>query len=404
MALTANESFQLLVQKLYKSLPNFYMSETPYSAQILIRKKYQKTTISSPNSENEKIRLETQVHELQEKVRNFSEIIDTLETKLDQAEARAVKVFEEKKTEIAVWKNTLKKSNNEIDEAKKHLINKQKALKEKEKVIEKLEYKCENLERNNNTIKSDFNKVKNENKRLLKYREQVSLQTTKTALPDNKSFEDNKTDSNQNIQSDSSLQLCSSSSPPESACSDTPPPSTRSHARSPSAATPPPSQVSAVPGIQPRTQPAGSECLIEQPELPPEFASSESVKPSTEFCLQEETFSCFVCNTIFSKAELLIKHTASDHGLELCPFKLTDRGEEDQFVRFLKSIKFDQEYIEDRLKYYPVDWEHVEERIKFRKLAQLKLEITSKQIEKNMENKDISSFRYCGWSFDSNSI
>ena len=153
MALTAIESFQLLVQKLYESQLNFYMSETPYSAQILIRKKYQKTMISSPSSENDKIRyLETQVLELQEKVRNFSEIIDTLETKLDQAEARAVKVFEEKKTEIAVWKNTLKKSNNEIDEAKKDLVNKHKALKEKEKVIEKLEYKCENLEINNKTI------------------------------------------------------------------------------------------------------------------------------------------------------------------------------------------------------------------------------------------------------------
>ena len=110
MALTAIESFQLLVQKLYESQLNFYMSETPYSAQILIRKKYQKTMITSPSSENDKIRyLETKVLELQEKVRNFSEIIDTLETKLDQAEARAVKVFEEKKTEIAVWKKHLEK-------------------------------------------------------------------------------------------------------------------------------------------------------------------------------------------------------------------------------------------------------------------------------------------------------
>ena len=100
----------------------------------------------------------------------------------------------------------------------------------------------------------------------------------------------------------------------------------------------------------------------------------------------------------------MIKHTESEHGLELCPFRLTYRGEEDQSVRFFKGIKFDQEYNEQQLKYYPVNWEHVEERIKFRKLAQLKLEITSKQIEKNMENKDISSLRYCGWSFDSNSI
>ena len=110
MTLTAIESFQLLVQKLYESQLNFYMSETPYSAQILIRKKFQKTTISSPSSENEKIRhLETQVVELQEKVRNYSEIIDSLETKVGQAEEKASKVFEEKKTEIAVLKKHLKK-------------------------------------------------------------------------------------------------------------------------------------------------------------------------------------------------------------------------------------------------------------------------------------------------------
>ena len=212
-------------------------------------------------------------------------------------------------------------------------------------------------------------------------------------------------DSNQNIPSDSSLRLCSSPRPPpETLCSGTPLPSTPSHARTPCAATPSPSQVCAVPGIQPRTQLAGSECSIQQPKLPPEFASSDSVKPSTESCLQDETFSCFVCNRIFSKAEFLIKHTESDHDLQLCPLRLNDRGEEDQFVRFLKSIKFDQEYIQQRLKYYPVEWEHVEERIKFRKLAQLKLEITSKQIEKNMENNDVSSIKFCGRSYDSNAI
>ena len=408
MTLTAIESFQLLVQKLYESQLNFYMSETPYSAQILIRKKFQKTTISSPSSENEKIRhLETQVVELQEKVRNYSEIIDSLETKVGQAEEKASKVFEEKKTEIAVLKNTLKKSNNEIDEAKKDLVNERKALKEKEKVIGKLVHKCENLERNNKTFKCDLIKVKNENKKLLKNREQASSRTTKTAL-DNETFKDHKTDSNQTFQSDSSssLRLCPSSTsrpPPESVFSYTPPPSTQSDARTPSAATQPSSQICTVAGIQPCMQPAGSEFSIEQTKLTPEFASSDNVKPSTE-SLQDETFSCFVCNKIFSKAEFLIKHTESDHGLELCLYKLTDRGEEDQFIRFLKSVKFDQEYIEQRLKYYPVDWEHVEERIKFRKLAQLKLEITSKQIEKNMENNDISSIRYCGWSYDSNAI
>ena len=89
-------------------------------------------------------------------------------------------------------------------------------------------------------------------------------------------------------------------------------------------------------------------------------------------------------------------HAESDHGLKLC---LQDSKENDPFVRFLKSMELDPDYIEHRKKYYPTHWEHVKERIKFRRLAQLKHEITSKQIAKNMEENDVNSLRYIGRSY-----
>ena len=41
MAATASESFQQLLTKLYDSQPHFCLTETPFSAQILIRKMHQ---------------------------------------------------------------------------------------------------------------------------------------------------------------------------------------------------------------------------------------------------------------------------------------------------------------------------------------------------------------------------
>ena len=94
----------------------------------------------------------------------------------------------------------------------------------------------------------------------------------------------------------------------------------------------------------------------------------------------------------------MILHAESDHDLQLCQGKLINCVEDDNFVRFFKSIEVSKNYIEQRLQYYPEDYAHVEERIKFRKLAQLKLGITSKQIENNMKKNDYKNFQYCGLS------
>ena len=98
--MTANEVFQQLVQKLYSSHLHFLLSETPFSAQILIRKKFlnDRTTPSSSASilQSEE-NYNNQIIELQKKVQDSSEIINILERKLGEAEAKALRLYEEKK-------------------------------------------------------------------------------------------------------------------------------------------------------------------------------------------------------------------------------------------------------------------------------------------------------------------
>ena len=55
-------------------------------------------------------KLNTEIRELQKKVENSTDIINILEQKLGQAEAQALKAFEQKKTDIEALKNSLKNS------------------------------------------------------------------------------------------------------------------------------------------------------------------------------------------------------------------------------------------------------------------------------------------------------
>ena len=101
--MTANEAYQQLVQKLYSSHLHFLLSETPFSAQILIRKKFIKdrtTPSSSASILQSEENYNNQILELQKKVQDSSELVDILEKKLDEAEAKALKSYEEKNIEI----------------------------------------------------------------------------------------------------------------------------------------------------------------------------------------------------------------------------------------------------------------------------------------------------------------
>ena len=113
MAATANEMFQRLVQTLYDSHLHFYLSETPFSAQICIRKKFLKDRpISNASSTDETAN--NQITELQKKVKSSEEIINILECKLEEAESKVLKAYNDKKIEIDTLKNSIKKSDQEL--------------------------------------------------------------------------------------------------------------------------------------------------------------------------------------------------------------------------------------------------------------------------------------------------
>ena len=171
--------FQQLVQKLHSSHLHFHLSETPFSAQILIRKKFIKDmmvpSITASDSQSKEItNLNNQILELQKKVEIFSDTIDILEKKLDEAESKAMKTYQEKEIESETLRNSLKNSDFVASNLKKDLQVQQKVVKENLKLIQKLELKNENLAVNNKNIKAELNKVKNENKKLLRNKTQQS--------------------------------------------------------------------------------------------------------------------------------------------------------------------------------------------------------------------------------------
>ena len=110
MSIAVHKIFQHLIEKLYESGLHFHLSETPFSAQILIRKKMLKDRTCSPFSDNhsqdkELASLKNKISELLKNVEDSNDVIDTLENKVDKAEAKAFKVYEEKKIEVETLKN-----------------------------------------------------------------------------------------------------------------------------------------------------------------------------------------------------------------------------------------------------------------------------------------------------------
>ena len=135
--MAANEIYQ---QKLYSSQLYFHLTETPFSAQILTRKRFLKDgsiqSSATSNLSNAKIiNLKNPILELQTKVKNSNDIDDILEKKLGEAEAKAVKIYEEKKIEVAKIKNSVKKGDFLAINLKKNLEAEQKVIKENEKMI-----------------------------------------------------------------------------------------------------------------------------------------------------------------------------------------------------------------------------------------------------------------------------
>ena len=242
--MAVHEIFQQLVQKLYSSNLHFHLSETPFSAQILIRKKFlvDKSGVSSSalDCRNEEVSdLKCKIVELEKKVESSSDTNKILEKKLGQAEIQALKAYEEQKTKIDALKNNIKKNDIETINLTKSLETEQKVVKENNKLIQKLELKCENLAKNNKNMQTELKKVKNENKNLVKNRN-YSRDLVETMKSGN--LKHTEKDLNQNLPTEKVSQLCSSSLAPRAPSHSTPPNGTPSRP-SPSA-TPPPKATS----------------------------------------------------------------------------------------------------------------------------------------------------------------
>ena len=308
---------------------------------------------------------ENQVQELQETNAKSSKIIESLEHKLAGAEAKSMKALEEKMTEINALKKALKNCEAEKVNIQKALEAKNRELKEKDKLVKKLEQKQENMNINTKNLKSELTKAKSENKKLQRNKSGNTKVDPVLTTSSSKVTED----VNRNT-----LSPCSYSSP----------------SRTPSGT--PPSSLNSF-RISNQLSSSDTDAAVSALNL--------NLLPSTPYLLQTETVGCIICDEIFSKVELLGVHTEQEHDLKLCPMKLTEHEEKEPFVRFFQSMEFSEDYLESRKKYYPKDWGQLEDRIKFRKLAQLKLKNTSKQIEQKIEKTDFMNItNFCGMSCD----
>ena len=199
MKATPQEMYQRLVLKLYES------------AQILIRKKFQKDgTIPSSTglcSQNETAH--GQIIELQKKVEDYSELINILEFKLDKDESKTLKAYEEKKHEVDILKNFIKKSDHELNNLKKDLDNARKIVKDKEKNYKKLEQKYENLAADNQNVKTELRRVNTENKNLLKNKSYKQPVKEVLAPPLEREINSTSRDSNQNLWPAELMEQCS---------------------------------------------------------------------------------------------------------------------------------------------------------------------------------------------------
>ena len=101
-----------------------------------------------------------------------------------------------------------------------------------------------------------------------------------------------------------------------------------------------------------------------------------------------ESFNCFVYDEVFTEASQLRTHAYDKHEINLLDFH-----EEDSFIRFLRSIKIESEYIATRRNLYREHWDNVEDRMKFRRLAKHKLEMCSRLIEENLKKNEVKNLR-----------
>ena len=110
-----------------------------------------------------------------------------------------------------------------------------------------------------------------------------------------------------------------------------------------------------------------------------------------------------ICAHILNGAVELKQHAEEVHELSIDLLKLEDPKVEELTSRFLSSMNIENEYINERRKYFP-EHDHVEDRIKIRLLAQMNFAFRSKAlgkiIDENMNNSEWSNTCFRGFGFE----
>ena len=360
----ANKTCDRLIAFLRHSGLNFLIQETPFSAFLTIRKtfcrgsktNYNETVIEDKNEDLEKLRIENETFRtlLENKdcqLKKFEEESAALQNRAEKAEEemlinfKKARINDEKlRDEILILKSVIKKSEGEIASLKVKCSEAAKTIKIQGKNNHNLENKNENLISQVTKLKEIKNDAKKENVNLAN---EIKVLKTKTR---------------KGVQSkETQADLLSSS------CS------CFNHRL--------------LDNNNTTTVSSSTRAISIQTCLP---LSDSDVAPTVS------TFSCLVCSENFITADELIAHAGTEHDLSIDPLKLIDPEEKDDFLKFLKSMNIDGEYLENREKFYPENSDHIHERIKIRIIAQMKFASWSRTIERNMEENDFKSVQHLG--------
>ena len=379
----AGEACDAVMSFIKMSQLDFLIQETPYSSFITIRKKFRKDStnragaelakkstvdiIEGLKQENETLKnileeKETQFKTAREECTMLLQKLERVEKEMfNHCEANA-KLNKKSDEETIKLKDALKEKSDAIVAHKVEDSNTRKIIKTLEKNIHNSENKIQNLEEKMASMKVSKSELKKERDKLFNEVKNLKKNTKKPQDLGGSQTEAKNPEvcSNNNSKANRSSAVVSIAS----------------------------QTISSTISSASQTCPS------------PDMSSSDI----TELSCQAETLYCVVCNKTLLNVHLLKVHAAKEHDLVLSPLKLLDYDEKDYFVRFLKSIELDENYIEDRKKFYPSHWDDLGERVKFRKLAQIKLGITSMQIEDNMRKNDVNNTRAYGWSFSNKEI
>ena len=192
MVTSASETCGNLLLQIRASNLNFVLHETPYSAQICLRKRFIKdangpsnavsSTLSLKTSQleegigalqNENNELKTKLEQSELDVSDYRDTVAILEEKVEKAEANLYKFIttnknaeKDKNEEIKLLKGVIKNSTDELQNNKKQMNQINKLVKSKEKENYNLENKVENQTETIRSLKETCNFLNSE-KRIL---------------------------------------------------------------------------------------------------------------------------------------------------------------------------------------------------------------------------------------------